>query len=113
MSVEFCGGTHLTNAKEAEDFVLIEESGIAKVIRRIVGYTRAGAAAARARAADLLGRLTELEAMPAGPELLAKSKVRRRGESMAPSHRHSLLRMHSHPTPPPDCIPCMICVTIS
>jgi alanyl-tRNA synthetase len=30
-SVEFCGGTHLTNTSQAEDFALVEESGIAKV----------------------------------------------------------------------------------
>ena len=44
-------------------------------IRRIVGLTRDGAKAARARAAALLDRLSELEAMPGGPELLAKSKA--------------------------------------
>jgi alanyl-tRNA synthetase len=49
MSIEFCGGTHLSNTSEAEDFVLIEESGIAKGIRRIVGLTREGARAARGR----------------------------------------------------------------
>ena len=74
-SVEFCGGTHLTNAKEAEDFVLAEESGIAKGIRRIVGFTRAGAKAARARAHDLLSKLSELQGLPGGGELLAKSKL--------------------------------------
>lgn len=31
-SIEFCGGTHLTNTAQAEDFVIVEESGIAKVI---------------------------------------------------------------------------------
>jgi alanyl-tRNA synthetase len=30
-SIEFCGGTHLTNTTQAEDFVIVEESGIAKV----------------------------------------------------------------------------------
>ena len=30
-SIEFCGGTHLTNTAQAEDFVMVEESGIAKV----------------------------------------------------------------------------------
>lgn len=30
-SIEFCGGTHLTNTKEAEAFSLMEESGIANV----------------------------------------------------------------------------------
>ena len=75
MSVEFCGGTHLTNASEAEDFVLVEESGIAKGIRRIVGLTRFGAKAARERAAALLNRLSALEAMQGGADLLAKSKA--------------------------------------
>jgi alanyl-tRNA synthetase len=64
-SIEFCGGTHLTNTSEAEDFVLVEETGIAKGIRRIVGYTRGAAAAARSKAAEIMARLAELEA--AGP----------------------------------------------
>ena len=64
-SVEFCGGTHLTNTSEAEDFVLVEETGIAKGIRRIVGYTRAAAAIAREKAAGIMHRLAELQA--AGP----------------------------------------------
>jgi alanyl-tRNA synthetase len=75
MSVEFCGGTHLTNASQAEDFVLVEESGIAKGIRRIVGLTRDGAKGARARAAVLLERLSALEAMEGGADLLNKSKA--------------------------------------
>mmetsp|Transcript_4481 Transcript_4481/g.5128 ORF Transcript_4481/g.5128 Transcript_4481/m.5128 type:complete len:975 (-) Transcript_4481:141-3065(-) len=39
-SVEFCGGTHLTNTKEAEAFCLLSEEGIAKGIRRIIFVTR-------------------------------------------------------------------------
>jgi alanyl-tRNA synthetase len=74
-SVEFCGGTHLTNTSQAEDFVIIEESGIAKGIRRIVGLTRKGAAQARANAADILRRLGEMKDMAAGPELNALSKL--------------------------------------
>ena len=42
-SVEFCGGTHLTNTKEAQAFVLLQEEGIAKGIRRITGVTMADA----------------------------------------------------------------------
>ena len=44
--------------------MLIEESGIAKGIRRIVGFTRLNAQAARSRAKDMLARLSELEALP-------------------------------------------------
>lgn len=42
-SVEFCGGTHLTNTKDAEAFVLLSEEGIAKGIRRIFAVTMADA----------------------------------------------------------------------
>ena len=39
-SVEFCGGTHISNTQEAEAFVLVEETAVAKGIRRITGVTR-------------------------------------------------------------------------
>eukprot|EP00594_Rhizosolenia_setigera_P002189 CAMPEP_0178953316 /NCGR_PEP_ID=MMETSP0789-20121207/8353_1 /TAXON_ID=3005 /ORGANISM="Rhizosolenia setigera, Strain CCMP 1694" /LENGTH=992 /DNA_ID=CAMNT_0020634565 /DNA_START=184 /DNA_END=3162 /DNA_ORIENTATION=- len=39
-SIEFCGGTHLKNTDEAEAFVLIEETAVAKGIRRISGVTK-------------------------------------------------------------------------
>jgi alanyl-tRNA synthetase len=45
-SVEFCGGTHLTNTKDAKAFVLLQEEGIAKGIRRITGVTMDDALAA-------------------------------------------------------------------
>jgi len=38
-SVEFCGGTHVSNSEEIFRFVLQVEEGIAKGIRRIVGVT--------------------------------------------------------------------------
>ncbi len=38
-SIEFCGGTHLTNTSEAEEFVLLNEEGIAKGVRRITAVT--------------------------------------------------------------------------
>lgn len=45
-SVEFCGGTHLSNTKDAQAFVLLQEEGIAKGIRRITGITMHDALAA-------------------------------------------------------------------
>jgi len=38
-SIEFCGGTHINNTKEAKAFVLLQEEGIAKGIRRITAVT--------------------------------------------------------------------------
>lgn len=38
-SVEFCGGTHLRNTREAQAFAIIEETAVAKGIRRITAVT--------------------------------------------------------------------------
>jgi alanyl-tRNA synthetase len=39
-SIEFCGGTHISNTAEAEQFVIVEETAVAKGIRRISAVTR-------------------------------------------------------------------------
>ncbi|KAJ8747292.1 hypothetical protein K2173_011557 [Erythroxylum novogranatense] len=39
ISSELCGGTHLTNTREAKAFALLSEEGIAKGIRRITAVT--------------------------------------------------------------------------
>ena len=39
-SIEFCGGTHVSNTNEAEAFVIVEETAVAKGIRRISAVTR-------------------------------------------------------------------------
>lgn len=46
-SVEFCGGTHISNTKDAQAFVLLQEEGIAKGIRRITAITMGDAIAAK------------------------------------------------------------------
>lgn len=53
-SVEFCGGTHLSNTSEAGAFAIIQEEGIAKGIRRIVAFTSK-------KAADAIKAAKELE----------------------------------------------------
>jgi alanyl-tRNA synthetase len=73
-SVEFCGGTHLTNTKEAEAFVLLSEEGIAKGIRRIVAVTQGDAKKAIALANDFEAKLKVAESLQ-GEELEAEVKV--------------------------------------
>lgn len=62
-SVEFCGGTHISNTAEAEAFVLTEETAVAKGIRRISALTRGAAAKAVAEGTEFEGKTTSLESI--------------------------------------------------
>ena len=73
-SVEFCGGTHLTNTKEAEAFALLSEEGIAKGIRRIVFVTQDLAKQAAALAVEFQEKLTACDSLE-GDELEARVKI--------------------------------------
>ncbi|EEB06743.1 cytoplasmic alanine-tRNA ligase Ala1 [Schizosaccharomyces japonicus yFS275] len=74
-SIEFCGGTHLPKTGEIKDFVILEESGIAKGIRRIVAVTAADANQVCRIANEFDQRLDRLAAMPHGPEKEAEIKL--------------------------------------
>ena len=67
-SIEFCGGTHLANTGDAEQFVLLSEEGTAKGIRRVVGATRGAAANAIAEAHLLASRVEKCDSL-SGAEL--------------------------------------------
>jgi len=58
-SIEFCGGTHLTNTSEAKDFVILSEIGIAKGVRRIVAWTHEAAKKAFTTSEQFKQRLAE------------------------------------------------------
>lgn len=73
-SVEFCGGTHLTNTKEAEAFCLLSEEGIAKGVRRIVAVTMDDAKKAMAAADDFAKQLEAANKMD-GDKLEGELKV--------------------------------------
>lgn len=62
LSVEFCGGTHLGNTREAEGFVITEETAVAKGIRRVSGVTGALAREAKARAVGLEAEASSVQA---------------------------------------------------
>ncbi|KAK1006301.1 Alanine--tRNA ligase [Friedmanniomyces endolithicus] len=63
VSIEFCGGTHVKNTTEIKDMVILEESGIAKGIRRIVAVTGAAAHRVQREAEEWEGRVVVLERM--------------------------------------------------
>lgn len=68
VSVEFCGGTHVDQTGIIKDLVIVEESGIAKGIRRIVAYTGEAAHAVQREAKEFAKRISDIEALPFGPE---------------------------------------------
>jgi len=57
-SIELCGGTHIKNTKDAQAFVLLQEEGIAKGIRRITAITMDDAIAAIKAGEDFNLRVT-------------------------------------------------------
>lgn len=67
VSVEFCGGTHVQKTSDIKELVIIEESGIAKGIRRIVAVTGDEAYAVQRLAADFSAKIDLLEKHPNGP----------------------------------------------
>lgn len=62
-SIEFCGGTHLQTTDFAEQFVVLEETGISKGIRRITAATRGTAKKAIARANELMATVKACDAL--------------------------------------------------
>ncbi|TVY91817.1 Alanine--tRNA ligase [Lachnellula willkommii] len=75
VSVEFCGGTHVDQTGLIKDLVIVEESGIAKGIRRIIAYTGDAAHEVQRQALEFNKRIEALEKMPHGVEKEAEVKA--------------------------------------
>ncbi|KAI9367415.1 tRNA synthetases class II (A)-domain-containing protein [Aspergillus egyptiacus] len=67
VSIEFCGGTHVQKTGDIKELIILEESGIAKGVRRIIAVTGEDAHEAQRIAMDFKKRLCQLEAMTSGP----------------------------------------------
>lgn len=74
VSIEFCGGTHVQKTGDIKDLIVLEESGIAKGIRRIIAVTGEEAHEVQRVAQEFEARLDKLDAMPLGPEKERESK---------------------------------------
>jgi len=71
LSIEFCGGTHLKNTKEAVAFTIVGEESLAAGVRRIVALTGKEAQTAIANALDLREKITKATQLT-GKELQAE-----------------------------------------
>ncbi|KAF1968968.1 alanyl-tRNA synthetase [Bimuria novae-zelandiae CBS 107.79] len=74
LSIEFCGGTHVKSTGEIKELVILEESGIAKGIRRIVAVTGQEAYDVQRQASSFEEQLARLENLPFSPEKEAEAK---------------------------------------
>ncbi|KAG0690031.1 Alanine--tRNA ligase [Pichia californica] len=79
-SIEFCGGTHVGKTDEIKEFVIVEESGIAKGIRRIVAVSGAEAREVQRQAAEFNKTLDDVSKLPYGE--LKERKVKDLGTEL-------------------------------
>ena len=68
LSIEFCGGTHVLKTGEIKELVILEESGIAKGIRRVIAVTGQEAYDVQRVANEFSSRLDTLEKLAFGPQ---------------------------------------------
>jgi alanyl-tRNA synthetase len=75
LSIEFCGGTHTTTTRDIDDLVILEESGIAKGIRRIIAVTGRDAREVQSVADGFETQLASLEQLKHSEEREIKYKT--------------------------------------
>ncbi|CBZ55681.1 hypothetical protein NCLIV_061050 [Neospora caninum Liverpool] len=78
-SIELCGGTHLHNAAQIQDFCIISEESVAKGVRRVVAVTGDPALEARKELEELEKAFASLAAAPRELPALEKEVLKARG----------------------------------
>ncbi|GMH47742.1 hypothetical protein TrLO_g6150 [Triparma laevis f. longispina] len=78
-SIEFCGGTHVENTGDAEDFVVVEETAVSKGIRRIVGVTKNAARECRAMGEAFEEKIVDYEGRVKGLQIADVEEVEKTG----------------------------------
>lgn len=63
VSVELCGGTHISSTKEARDCVIVEETSLSVGVRRITAYTKEEAAEVRRKGEEIKEQVTKAEGL--------------------------------------------------
>ncbi|CEP64837.1 alanine--tRNA ligase LALA0_S14e00408g [Lachancea lanzarotensis] len=79
-SVEFCGGTHVNKTGDIKEFVITEESGIAKGIRRIVAVSGTEAHEVQRIASSFDAELEAADKLPFSP--LKEKKLKELGVNL-------------------------------
>ena len=72
-SIEFCGGTHMTNTGDAKAFVIVSEEPVSKGVRRITALTGDAAKTASDSGARLVAQAEAAKATSGDAAALAKS----------------------------------------
>ncbi|KAJ3265560.1 Alanine--tRNA ligase, partial [Blyttiomyces sp. JEL0837] len=73
-SIEFCGGTHVSRTSDIKTLAILEESSIAKGIRRVVAVTGDAATEANEKADEFATKLTNAKSL-SGKDLEAAVKT--------------------------------------
>ncbi|PFH37554.1 cytosolic tRNA-Ala synthetase [Besnoitia besnoiti] len=77
-SIELCGGTHLHNAAQLEEFCILSEESVAKGVRRVVAVAGEPALEARKELEELQKALSSLATAPRELAVLEKEVLRAR-----------------------------------
>jgi alanyl-tRNA synthetase len=85
-SIEFCGGTHVAKTGDIKQFAIIEESGIAKGVRRIVAVTGDEAVQAHRVATEYKKKMDSLERLQGDKLEAEKAELRNQFEKIKKAH---------------------------